>query len=99
MWCSGLPACMRERLRSAPGRVEVRIRVGVELLLAAGAAEIHRSSVDDAAVRRLVAVDRHPADGILRATPQGQAEERRRDEREEDVEHGRVVPGNAPADD
>src|SRR5205823_489763 len=83
--------------RLPPRCVDVALRLGLELRLAALAAEV----VGVACIRRgrlaRTAVDRHPADGIPRAPAERQRDEDRSDRKEDDVQKGGVVPGDAAA--
>src|SRR3989442_15758203 len=78
---------------------QVVSRVLVEAPPAAGAAEEVRLARAGRAVRRLEAIDGHPADDVLGAAAQRQRDEPAGAEQEDDVEPGRVVPGDRAARD
>src|SRR5207249_3125123 len=93
----------RDRGPRAPPRRDRRLVVRqtrlVELALAAGSTEVEGLAAVDAPMRRLEAIDGHPAHRISRTSTPCQCDQRGGDNQEEDVEHGGVVPGNPPARD
>src|SRR5215216_7499651 len=73
--------------------------VRLKLFAAASAAEEEGSVLEARSVRRLVAVDAHAADRVSRPAAHGEPDKRGGDEREEEVEHGRVVEADATVGD